>query len=214
MYHYAGNNPVRYIDPDGNSPKAAVLGWIGTDLAVPEPTDVCVWKWLGYGAAFFGACVIEHFAVKAVSNALSKTQDNDNSKSYVYHSTNFQPFIDALMTNGNTAIDKSKTSSDSRFGQQFYVASDPATARAEATSVGPLIKFSMSENSVILDLTNPSTADAVGYKPGMSRAKVRDLMSTWNLSGVDAIKYPSEKNPGGSNYAVLNPLILKPEGVE
>lgn len=42
----------------------------------------------------------------------------------------------------------------------------------------------------------------------MSRESVRNLMNSWNLTGIDAIKYPSEKNPGGYNYAVLNPEIL------
>ncbi|MGI5172100.1 hypothetical protein H0R92_00665 [Treponema sp. OMZ 840] len=39
-------------------------------------------------------------------------------------------------------------------------------------------------------------------------------MKNWNLSSIDAIRYPSEKNPGGSNYAIINPTILTPEAVE
>ena len=38
----------------------------------------------------------------------------------------------------------------------------------------------------------------------------RYLMRSWNLTYIDAIKYFSEKNPGGYNYAVLNTAILKP----
>lgn len=39
-------------------------------------------------------------------------------------------------------------------------------------------------------------------------------MKNWDLTGIDAIKYPSERNPGGVNYGVVNPAILKFEGVE
>lgn len=49
---------------------------------------------------------------------------------------------------------------------------------------------------------------------GMSHEDTQKLMQTWDLTGVDAIRFPSEKNPGGINYAVINPQILKFEGVE
>lgn len=56
------------------------------------------------------------------------------------------------------------------------MSSDPITARKEATSMGPLIKFSMSPTAVILDLTNPSVATNMGYKTKMTREDVRNLM--------------------------------------
>ena len=31
-------------------------------------------------------------------------------------------------------------------------------------------------------------------------------MENWDLTGIDAIKCPSERNFGGVNYGVINPL--------
>ncbi len=44
----------------------------------------------------------------------------------------------------------------------------------------------------------------------MTRNDTRYLMRNWDLIYIDAIKYPSEKSPGGYNYAVLNTAVLKP----
>ena len=80
LFAYASNNPVRYIDPDGNSAIGAVLGWIGTDLAIPEPTDVIPWKWVGYGALITGAAIIDCFAVKTVTEIAEKSKDDSEAK--------------------------------------------------------------------------------------------------------------------------------------
>ena len=84
----------------------------------------------------------------------------------------------------------------------------------EATSPSIMLRFSMSDNARILDLTNPDIASSMGYEMGMTHADVQQLMKNWDLNGYDAIKYPSEKNPVGVNYGVINPTILTFEGVE
>ncbi|ODS23275.1 hypothetical protein AB835_09650 [Candidatus Endobugula sertula] len=50
-YSYVYNNPLVYFDPDGRSAVGVVGGWIGTDVAVPDPSDAAWPKWAGYGIA-------------------------------------------------------------------------------------------------------------------------------------------------------------------
>ena len=46
LYHYAGNNPVKYNDPDGRMAKEAAIKVILTDIATPDPTDIIPWEWV------------------------------------------------------------------------------------------------------------------------------------------------------------------------
>ena len=66
---------MKYIDPDGESATSTVVGWIGTDIATPEPTDAVLWKWVGYGVVIAGAVVIDYFVAKTVSKASAKAKE-------------------------------------------------------------------------------------------------------------------------------------------
>ena len=73
VYHYAGNNPVKYVDPDGKDTKAAtvVFGFAITDLAIPDPTDVVLpYKLAGYIVVAAVAFVF----VKTKAEELSQTR--------------------------------------------------------------------------------------------------------------------------------------------
>ncbi len=168
----------------------------------------------GYGVAFVGAVAIESLVAKTISRILSKTKENGQPKNYVYHMTNFAPFVEKLKEIGVEAININIGGRTSRFGNKFYVAGDKVTSLCETKNPGVLLKFTMLENANILDLANPKIADSLGYQLGLSHETSQKLMKKWNLTGIDAIKYPSEQNPGGVNYAVMNPAILRFEGVE
>lgn len=128
----------------------------------------------------------------------------------VYHSTSSVTFAEALMRNGSSVIDINRSADDNRFGRKFYVAGDSLTALKESTTDGVFIRFSLSGDAVLLDLCDTIVAREHNYYVGLSRAGARALVDEWNLTGYDAIRYPSEKNEGGISYAVMNPSILTP----
>lgn len=58
-YLYANANPIRYVDPTGESALGGVLTGLGADLATPEPTDAAWPKWVGWGASIAGAAIYD-----------------------------------------------------------------------------------------------------------------------------------------------------------
>ncbi len=59
LYAFLRNNSVNNVDPLGQSVLAPVAGWIGTDCAVPDPTDAAWPKWAVYGIAICAAAAID-----------------------------------------------------------------------------------------------------------------------------------------------------------
>ncbi len=76
VYCYGANNPVKYVDPDGESATGAVLTWISGDAVIPELTDLAVWKWVGYGAIIIGAAVLDLSIGRVFSNQQKRDIDN------------------------------------------------------------------------------------------------------------------------------------------
>lgn len=68
-------DPIKYVDPLGLSATAAVMAALGTDLAIPEPTDLALPKWAGWGIAIIGAVAIDGLIYLACSNSKKSTKD-------------------------------------------------------------------------------------------------------------------------------------------
>ena len=200
MYHYAGNNPVKYTDPTGEFAIAVPL----IPAAVEGVKDL----------ALLCLAVLCGVGIGEGVEALSQSIENEQTKNFVYHMTGASGFAKALKKEGVSVIDPNIGPGTSRFGNKFYVAGDKVTSLMEASNPGIMLRFKMSESANILDLTNKEISESLGYQMGLSHDETQELMKDWDLTGIDAIKYPSERNPGGINYAIINPSILRFEGVE
>jgi RHS repeat-associated protein len=205
LYHYAGNNPVKYTDPDGKSPAVAAVA-----LTMPW-SEIALG--VGLGISVSGATLASAMALPLLitSDSVARRRQSDGN---LYHATTSSDFTDALGVIGIKAINPLMLNSGSRFGKALYVAEDPNTAIIENGAPAlTVLKFSMNKLARILDLTNPAITKEMGYNSGMSHERTQQLMQSWDLKGVDAIRFPSEKNPGGVNYAVLNWSKLNFEGI-
>lgn len=56
-----------------------------------------------------------------------------------------------------------------------------------------VLKFSLNAYAKVLNLQNPAVPKAMDSCKGITRDQVMSLMSSWNLSGMDAIRFASEK---------------------
>jgi len=200
---------VKYTDPDGKTPAAALAIPFG-DIALGAETSIAISGSLAaIGLGFVSAI------------PLLITSDNVNTKrqsdGFLYHATTSADFVEGLAQIGLKAVDSGRLQPqpETRFGKALYCAEDPNTAMIEnGRPALTVVKFSLSADAKVLDLTNPAVAKAMGYRKGMTHDQVMSLMSTWDLSGIDAIRFASEKDsPYGVCWAVLNWNKLKFEGI-
>ncbi len=77
-YIYVRNNPLAYTDPTGLSALATILSGLGTDVAIPEPTDAVPWKWVGWGVAILGALVVDAIIVDTVIDNVNMSKGADD----------------------------------------------------------------------------------------------------------------------------------------
>lgn len=121
------------------------------------------------------------------------------------------------MLNG---IDISYTSSESRFGQGFYVAADGNTTVAELAYHGTDAKYSIRydmnlEGQKVLDLTNPKVASEWGFLQGESSLhECQNIAEIALDEGYNVIKVQSYRD-AGINYVIYNNFdeILQPQMV-
>ncbi|WP_036293552.1 RES family NAD+ phosphorylase [Methylosinus sp. PW1] len=130
-----------------------------------------------------------------------------------YHTTDSSGKAQSIV-NG---VDPKYLNPKSRFGKAFYVAQEPETALAEVAHHGMSpnagIRFELDETAMkTLDLTDASTAEAWGYARGPISSKTQEIGELARQKGYNVIKYPSERNAGGTNLAILDDFdqILRP----
>lgn len=116
-----------------------------------------------------------------------------------------------------SGVDPARLNPKSRFGAAFYVAQEPETALAELAHHGvkPVhgIRLDLDSSKMrVLDFTDPHTASNFGYSGGPITGKTQALGDEALKLGYNVIKYPSMRDPGGINYAILDDFneIVKP----
>ena len=117
MYHYAGNNPVKYNDPTGrismpasaDFEEAMSIATVGVGVALPAAPAIPYFKeglaMLGKALPVIGIVVfvalLQGDVAKSIPIAKAETRTKEQVKNSlgieVFHATNFQPFVDAVM---------------------------------------------------------------------------------------------------------------------
>lgn len=117
-------------------------------------------------------------------------------------------------------VDPAFLNPNSRFGAAFYLAENPETAVSELIHHGAepsmAIRFDINRSEAnVLDLTNPSIADAWGYVGGPITPQTQAIGHNATSNGYNVIRFYSERTPGEVNYAVLDDFekILTPTAV-
>ncbi len=80
LYAYVANDPINMVDPNGQIGIAAgarlvaqgALAGIGADVAVPDPSDAVVYKWVGYAAIAATAAAVIAVTNDAVEDGAEK----------------------------------------------------------------------------------------------------------------------------------------------
>ena len=121
-------------------------------------------------------------------------------------------------------LDPTRFSPSSRFGRALYLAEVGDTAVAEVPGATYVIRYKVDlTRAVVLDLTDPEVAAAVGYADDVSAIAAHQELARRTIDlGYNVIKYNSYRG-AGANFAILDshiapfdwdswlePLILSP----
>jgi hypothetical protein len=150
VYHYAGNNPVKYVDPDGRDAQAAlaVLGFATTDLIIPEPTDAVIAPKLVVYA------VVALFALAFIS---SKVETLENTRTSQERISVFRAVSQAEAT----SIESLGTFANPFGIENKYFALTEAGAIAEGGMLSKLDKSLTGESSPYFLIKSTFPVDAI-----------------------------------------------------
>jgi RHS repeat-associated protein len=217
-YSYALNDPLRYVDPTGHQDEPT--WWEKLKRTISQLLDIARRRNpdTGYDTCgVFGCQTLQGppqqvllIGPQEAEQLRQLAQITDQAEQLakftsVYHATTSEDAAQSITTN----IDRERLSADSRFGRAFYVAQDAGTALAEVQAGGReathMVAFDLDmDNAKILDLTDPTTAEAWGY---VHDAEAKELHQSIGQrareAGYDVIKFESFQAPGSINYAVL-----------
>jgi RHS repeat-associated protein len=108
LYSYAGSNPIKYVDPTGESATAVVGAWVSTDLGIPEPSDAAWPKWVGYGLLFGAAYAIDQLFF----NEAEQAAESDAPPAPTEEATPEEETGRTKAREGDTGSETSKAESD------------------------------------------------------------------------------------------------------
>ena len=89
LYHYSGQNPVRYTDPDGRYFKEPVITVATIDATTPDPSDGFMPKWAAWGVVIALATAADYVIIDQLTKT-NTAEDNDGILIFFHGTTSYE----------------------------------------------------------------------------------------------------------------------------